>query len=107
MFCPSNGDSSATMIDSSLSRPVRTGNYTNAMRYQEYTPPRSLDGFVTCFWEITDGTGSHRVLPDGAMDVVFAPSDGAARVIGPMTHAMCRMSEIDNTRTESAATFPA
>ena len=58
------------------------------MRYQEYTPPRSLEGFVTCFWEITGGTGSHRVLPDGAMDVVFAASDRGARVIGPMTGAI-------------------
>jgi AraC-like DNA-binding protein len=55
------------------------------MEYREHAPPPPLAPFVTCSWQITGGTGSHRVLPDGAMDVLFAAGDGAARVIGPMT----------------------
>jgi len=57
------------------------------VRYREHAPPAALARFVTCFWQIAGGFGPHRVLPDGAMDVVFAHG-GAARVIGPMTSAI-------------------
>ena len=57
------------------------------MGYQEHAPPPLLAPFVTCFWEIDPGFVDHRVLPDGAMDVVMAGGD-AARVIGPMTRAI-------------------
>jgi AraC-like DNA-binding protein len=58
------------------------------MAYREHAPPPALAAFVTCFWEIDGGVSSHRVLPDGAMDVLFAAGDAAARVIGPMTRAI-------------------
>jgi len=58
------------------------------MEYLEHAPPPELAPFVTCFWQITGGAGAHRVLPDGAMDVLFAAGDAAARVIGPMTRAI-------------------
>lgn len=58
------------------------------MEYREHAPPPALAPFVTCFWQITGGAGAHRVLPDGAMDVLFAAGDAAARVIGPMTRAI-------------------
>lgn len=55
--------------------------------YREQAPPPSLSPYVTCFWAITGGVGAHRVLPDGAMDVVVEPGAGA-RVVGPMTCAI-------------------
>jgi AraC-like DNA-binding protein len=58
------------------------------VRYREHAPPPVLAPFVTCFWEITSNGGSHRVLPDGAMDVIFAIGSAGARVIGPMTRAI-------------------
>jgi AraC-like DNA-binding protein len=55
--------------------------------YREHAPPDALAPFVACFWEIDASSGAHRVLPDGAMDVVLARGQ-AARVIGPMTRAI-------------------
>jgi AraC-like DNA-binding protein len=43
---------------------------------------------VSCFWELASQGASHRVLPDGAMDVLFVIGEGAARVVGPMTRAV-------------------
>jgi AraC-like DNA-binding protein len=60
----------------------------HAGQYREHAPPPALAPYVTCFWEITGGAEPHRVLPDGAMDVLFTAGDGAARVIGPMTRAI-------------------
>jgi AraC-like DNA-binding protein len=59
----------------------------HAEQYREHAPPAALAPYVTCFWEITGRVAPHRVLPDGAMDVIFAAGDLAARVIGPMTCA--------------------
>ena len=58
------------------------------MPYCEHTPPAPLAALVTCFWEVTGRTRPHRVLPDGAMDLLFAAGDGGASVIGPMTRAL-------------------
>jgi AraC-like DNA-binding protein len=58
------------------------------VRYREHRPPRALARHVTCFWEVTTCGGAHRVLPDGAMDVVFAVGDARAHVVGPMTRAI-------------------
>ena len=44
-----------------------------------------LATYVECFWELVSDGAPQRVLPDGAMDVLFVLGDGAARVIGPMT----------------------
>jgi len=51
-------------------------------------PPAPLAALVTCFWEVTGGTRAQRVLPDGAMDLLFAAGDAGASVIGPMTRAL-------------------
>jgi AraC-like DNA-binding protein len=58
------------------------------VRYRELAPPLPLSPFVTCFWEITGGVGAHRVVPDGAMDVLYAAGAARASVIGPMTRAI-------------------
>ncbi len=58
------------------------------MRYREHAPSLALAPFVACFWEVTSNGEAHRVLPDGAMDVLFALGDAGARVIGPMTRAI-------------------
>jgi AraC-like DNA-binding protein len=59
-----------------------------AVRYCEHAPPAPLAALVTCFWEVTGRTRAHRVLPDGAMDLLFAAGDEGASVIGPMTRAL-------------------
>jgi AraC-like DNA-binding protein len=56
--------------------------------YAEHAPAAALAPYVTCFWQLASQGQPHRVLPDGAMDVLFAIGDGAARVIGPMTRAI-------------------
>jgi hypothetical protein len=56
--------------------------------YREHAPSPALAPFVTCFWEAASNGEAHRVLPDGAMDVLFTVGEAAARVIGPMTRAI-------------------
>jgi AraC-like DNA-binding protein len=59
--------------------------------YEEHLPGERLAPFVTCFWEVTPGevaSGPRRVLPDGAMDVLYVLGSGGARIIGPMTRAI-------------------
>jgi AraC-like DNA-binding protein len=58
------------------------------VRYREHTPPLSLAAYVDCFWELTSGGEPHRVMPDGAMDIVFDVRAGHANVVGPMTRAI-------------------
>ncbi|HSQ62700.1 MAG TPA: DUF6597 domain-containing transcriptional factor [Polyangiaceae bacterium] len=55
------------------------------MIYQERPPSPSLRSLVACFWSISGERDGHRVLPDGAMDIVVI--DGVARVVGAMTRA--------------------
>jgi AraC-like DNA-binding protein len=55
--------------------------------YRERAPSRALAPYVGCFWELASGGGRQRILPDGAMDVLYAIGDASARVIGPMTRA--------------------
>ena len=43
---------------------------------------------MACVWEVVSSGEAHRVLPDGAMDVLFAVGEARARVIGPMTRAI-------------------
>lgn len=58
------------------------------MPYREHLPSPALAAYVTCFWENhTDGT-PQRILPDGAMDIVFDVRTAEATVIGPMTTAL-------------------
>jgi AraC-like DNA-binding protein len=56
--------------------------------YREHSPKQALVPYVTCFWELTSAGEPHRVLPDGAMDVLYAICAPRARVIGPMTRAI-------------------
>jgi AraC-like DNA-binding protein len=61
------------------------------MGYREFAPPSPLAPFVACFWEVTGGAApavGRRILPDGAMDLLFARGNAASRVIGPMTRAI-------------------
>ena len=56
------------------------------MKYEERAPHPSLRSLVACFWSVTGERDGHRVLPDGAVDVVII--DGVARVVGTMTRAL-------------------
>jgi hypothetical protein len=61
--------------------------------YREHQPSEALKPFVDCFWTRVGWPGLEtRVLPDGAVDVIFdlaAPSPPiAAFVVGTMTAPM-------------------
>ena len=58
------------------------------MRYREYPPAGVLAPYVACFWELASRGEPYRVLPDGAMDIVYVVGERRARVIGPMTRAL-------------------
>lgn len=58
---------------------------------REYPPPVRLAPFVECFWSrCTPGPGApdvtHRVLPDGCLDIIFSPR--GAVVVGTMTRPL-------------------
>ena len=58
--------------------------------YVEFAPPPRLAEWVECFWVMrhsADSTVSHRVLPDGCADIIFAAGLGKStlQVIGAMT----------------------
>jgi AraC-like DNA-binding protein len=53
--------------------------------YRETAPPPALRGLVECAWVSSGGPGT-RVLPDGCMDLLLAPT-GSLSVAGPDTHA--------------------
>jgi AraC-like DNA-binding protein len=63
----------------------RALRYPDSVRYRELAPPPPLAPYVECFWEVEASDESHRVLPDGCMDILFHVGDSRARVIGPMT----------------------
>ena len=60
--------------------------------YREYAPHRALRPYVACFWSSTTAAASsHRVLPDGCIDILFDLAgerypDGT--IIGTMTRPM-------------------
>ncbi len=65
--------------------------------YREFPPCQPLSPFVSCYWARAVGAlrdapfGFHRVLPDGAIDIVFdlrAPAGQAAQVVGTMTRPL-------------------
>jgi AraC-like DNA-binding protein len=62
--------------------------YAARVRYREHLPKQALMPYVTCFWELTSSGEPHRVLPDGATDVLFEFGAHGAQVIGPMTRAI-------------------
>jgi AraC-like DNA-binding protein len=65
------------------------------IRHREYAPDARLQPWVECLWTWrTPGGGAsseHRVLPDGAMDVLFRAEPGsgfAGSVVGTMTRPL-------------------
>ena len=62
------------------------GGYGRGMSYRELTAPAGLAGLVECGWDDTaTADGTHDVLPDGCMDLVWT---GAELVVaGPDTVA--------------------
>lgn len=63
--------------------------------YREYAPDGKLAPFVECYWTSlcmdTGVSASHRVFPDGCMDIVFDLSSGNAeqgRIVGTMTQPL-------------------
>jgi len=62
-----------------------------SIRYQEYPPPIDLRSWVQCFWTYEAsaiGPRSHRVLPDGCIDILFEVTARRAYdgyVVGMMT----------------------
>lgn len=61
--------------------------------YREHAPCRALRAFVQCYWSrrIDAGGQAHRVLPDGAIDLVFDLSiseRGSGYAVGTMTRPL-------------------
>jgi AraC-like DNA-binding protein len=61
--------------------------------YREHRPSGALRPFVSCFWSrVTRGRSEVRVLPDGAVDILFdlaaSSDDDASFVVGTMTRAL-------------------
>jgi AraC-like DNA-binding protein len=56
--------------------------------YREYPPGERLAPYVTCFWELESQGEPHRVLPDAAMDVLYAIGAPGAELVGTMTRAI-------------------
>jgi AraC-like DNA-binding protein len=70
--------------------------------YLEHRPSPALRPFVSCFWSrVTRGGRAIRVLPDGAVDILFdlaASSQGnGAFVVGTMTRALVVTSPLSAT----------
>jgi AraC-like DNA-binding protein len=58
------------------------------VRYEEHPPSPALTAHVACYWSLeSEEETSHRVLPDGCMDLLFDLS-GRATIIGTMTRAL-------------------
>lgn len=62
-------------------------------RYREYDPTPALRPYVACYWTSTApaASASHRVLPDGCIDILFDLSGDKysdATVIGTMTRPL-------------------
>ncbi|MGZ8493346.1 MAG: DUF6597 domain-containing transcriptional factor [Gemmatirosa sp.] len=61
--------------------------------YVEHAPPATLRPFVACLWThggAAPGSGAHRVLPDGCVDVMLriGPDVASAEAVGTMTRAL-------------------
>jgi AraC-like DNA-binding protein len=55
--------------------------------YRERPPSPDLRAQVSCYWTTQAPGGSHRVLPDGCIDLILDLERGRARVVGTMTTA--------------------
>lgn len=58
------------------------------MGYREHPTNDALARWVDCVWTADRGPGTHRVLPDGCVDILIDPDAGTARVVGAMTRAV-------------------
>jgi AraC-like DNA-binding protein len=67
--------------------------------YREHAPGPALRAQVSCYWTLTAQGGTHRILPDGCIDVIVDLTRGRARVVGTMTRA----SLVSAPRYESLA----
>src|SRR5262249_10105407 len=62
--------------------------------YREYPPPDRLRPWIECFWTRELGAaapGTHRVLPDGCIDILFEAAGSSAAglfVVGMMTRPL-------------------
>ncbi|MEQ8767050.1 MAG: helix-turn-helix transcriptional regulator [Planctomycetota bacterium] len=68
--------------------------------YREIAPPPALARLVECFWTSTSrgGGDSHRVLPDGCIDILFdLESRREPFVVGTMTRAEVVVAEKPST----------
>jgi hypothetical protein len=68
--------------------PPPAAEYHWRVAYRERSPSAALAPYVEAFWTIDTPSGapSHRVLPDGCMDLLFDASGG--RIVGAMTRAV-------------------
>jgi AraC-like DNA-binding protein len=63
-------------------------------RYQEHSPPADLRAWVQCLWtmeSLAADPGTHRVLPDGCIDILFdvaGGQPGEGYVVGMMTRPL-------------------
>lgn len=64
----------------------------DALVYREFSPAERLRRSVACLWTMTSSGRSHRVLPDGCMDILLrrksANEPFVAEIVGTMTTAI-------------------
>jgi AraC-like DNA-binding protein len=59
------------------------------VRYAEHAPAPALRRHVICYWSIASDGAPHRVLPDGAIDLVFGGASApSGQLVGVMTRAL-------------------
>jgi AraC-like DNA-binding protein len=60
------------------------------VEYREHAPSPALRRIVACYWTLRSAPGarSHRVLPDGCLDLLFDLARPSASVVGVMTRAI-------------------
>jgi AraC-like DNA-binding protein len=72
------------------STPLGMTRILSPMPYREIAPSDALAAWVDCFWTSRDdeGTGEHRVLPDGCADLIFDLHEGEGLAVGTMTRPL-------------------
>lgn len=66
--------------------------------YREHAPSSAFRPFVSCFWTRTAPAQSEtRVLPDGAVDILFELESSSAEVIGTMTRPLVVSAATEST----------
>lgn len=67
-------------------------------RYREHPPCPVLAPYVSCFWSRAGGGKQTRVLPDGAVDIIFDLGEAAARDSAYLVGAMTRPLVVARSR---------